>query len=149
MAHSIEGRVPFLDNDLVEFCARVPSHLKIRNGVEKYLLKKATAAILPRETVQRKKQRFTTPVDRFFGPRLLRVCNRLFEEENPVNEAFFRKESLLDILNFHKRPSYRLVLRHHRLLAQFYARQVWSLLTLHLWYKTVVERVDCGYLFEP
>ena len=41
MACSIESRVPFLDHPLVEFAAQVPSHLKIREGKGKYILRKA------------------------------------------------------------------------------------------------------------
>lgn len=41
MAHSIEGRLPFLDHQVVELAWRLPSHLKIRDGVEKFALRQA------------------------------------------------------------------------------------------------------------
>ena len=47
MAHSLELRVPFLDHKLVEFCARLPENLKIRRGINKYLLKTAIKSQLP------------------------------------------------------------------------------------------------------
>jgi asparagine synthase (glutamine-hydrolysing) len=47
MAHSVEGRFPFLDCRLVEFCSRLPAHLKIRGLTEKYLLKECAKQWLP------------------------------------------------------------------------------------------------------
>jgi asparagine synthase (glutamine-hydrolysing) len=62
MACSIESRVPFLDHPLVEFAARVPSRLKIRDGKGKYILRKAVEDLLPQETLSRKKMGFPTPL---------------------------------------------------------------------------------------
>jgi len=147
MAHSIEGRVPFLDNDLVAFCCRVPYDLKVRGGIEKYLFKQAVRDVLPVETLNRPKQRFTTPLDQFFGPRLMRICKTLFEEKNFLNEEYFDKKFLLGLLDFARYPSYRFILKRNRLLAQYYSRQIWTVLTMHLWYKTVVQGDDCSGLF--
>ena len=148
MAHSIEGRVPFLDNALVEYSFTLPLNLKVRGGTEKYLLKRAMEGILPQETIYRRKQRFTTPIDTFFGAPFFKICRRLFEEENILNDTVFRRGFLLDLLGFEKRPSYRYFLRFNRLFAQFFARQIWNVFTLHLWLKTVVEQNDCQYLFD-
>ena len=62
MACSIESRVPFLDHPLVEFAARVPDRLKIRNGVGKYILKEAVAGLVPPELLHRPKMGFPTPL---------------------------------------------------------------------------------------
>ena len=47
MAHSIEGRVPFLDHKLVEFAFSLPVSLKLRNGAGKYVLRRAIARGYP------------------------------------------------------------------------------------------------------
>ena len=62
MATSIESRVPFLDHPFVEFAARVPGRLKLRNGEGKYIVKKAVEDLLPREIVYRRKMGFPTPL---------------------------------------------------------------------------------------
>ena len=62
MACSIESRVPLLDHTFVEFAARVPDHLKVRNGVSKYILKRAVSDIVPSEVIERKKLGFPTPL---------------------------------------------------------------------------------------
>nr|MBA3805781.1 asparagine synthase (glutamine-hydrolyzing) [Acidobacteriota bacterium] len=56
MAHSLEVRTAFLDTDVVTFVAGLPGHLKINNGVTKYLLKKAALRYFPEEMVFRKKE---------------------------------------------------------------------------------------------
>lgn len=148
MAHSIEGRVPFLDNELVTFCAKTPYAWKYGPLGPKHLFKRAMEGLLPQTTVQRKKQRFTTPVDRLFGKGLLDACSRLFTEKNELNETVFDTGYLQRLLAFRTRPSYSLLLRRHRLLAQYYARQVWSVFAFQIWHKTVVLGEECGYLFE-
>ena len=48
MAVSIEARVPFLDHRIVELAFRIPTSLKIKNGIGKYILKKAAEGIIPK-----------------------------------------------------------------------------------------------------
>ena len=62
MAHSIESRVPLLDNEVVDFSARLPADLKVRNGRRKHILKEAAAKWLPQEVLTRRKQGFAVPV---------------------------------------------------------------------------------------
>jgi asparagine synthase (glutamine-hydrolysing) len=58
MAHSLEVRVPFLDHRFVEFCATIPSSLKVRGLTTKYLLKEAARDILPDRVVDKRKVGF-------------------------------------------------------------------------------------------
>ncbi|RPI55802.1 MAG: asparagine synthase (glutamine-hydrolyzing) [Acidobacteria bacterium] len=66
MAHSIEARPPLLDHRLVEFAARIPSHLRLRENTTKYLLKQAMRGILPDQIIDRPKQGFAVPIARWF-----------------------------------------------------------------------------------
>ncbi|MEL4898123.1 asparagine synthase B [Crocosphaera sp. Alani8] len=60
MAHSIEGRVPFLDLKMIELGQKIPAHLKLKGTppVEKWILRKAFEDMLPEEIVWRKKEQF-------------------------------------------------------------------------------------------
>lgn len=84
MAHSIEGRVPFLDLELIDLAQRIPVDLKLRPGrngrrVEKWILRKAVEDLLPREIVWRVKEQFdegsgtvdilTAAIQQRMGPR--------------------------------------------------------------------------------
>ena len=60
MAHGLEARVPFLDHELVELAARIPSELKIKGG-GKYILKEAAREVVPSEVIDREKGYFPVP----------------------------------------------------------------------------------------
>jgi asparagine synthase (glutamine-hydrolysing) len=62
MAHSLEVRTAYLDPEFVDFVCSVPGHLKINNGVTKYILKKAALKYLPEEIVFRSKEGFLMPI---------------------------------------------------------------------------------------
>ncbi len=62
MANSVEGRYPFLDHRMVEFCAKLPENLKLKGLTEKYLLKKAMKNRLPSRIVSRPKQAYRAPI---------------------------------------------------------------------------------------
>ena len=66
MAHSIEGRFPFLDFRLVEFCNRLPARLKLRCLREKWLLKQAALPWLPDAIRRRPKRPYRAPIHRSF-----------------------------------------------------------------------------------
>jgi len=66
MANSVEGRFPFLDHRLVEFCSRLPPALKLRGLTEKYLLKQVAREWLPADICDRPKQPFRAPIHHSF-----------------------------------------------------------------------------------
>jgi asparagine synthase (glutamine-hydrolysing) len=65
MAAGVEVRVPFLDLDLVEFSARVPTQVKQRRGQGKWVLKKAMEPYLPKRVIYRPKTGFGAPLRRW------------------------------------------------------------------------------------
>ncbi len=68
MAHSVEGRFPFLDHRVVEFCNHIPPHLKLRGLNEKYILKRSMRDFLPTEVCLRPKKPYRAPIQRSFFP---------------------------------------------------------------------------------
>jgi asparagine synthase (glutamine-hydrolysing) len=61
MANSIEGRYPFLDHRLIEFCMKLPPEHKIKILNEKYLLKKMMDGEVPKQILNRTKQAYRAP----------------------------------------------------------------------------------------
>ena len=61
MAHSVEGRFPFLDHRVAEFAARIPPRLKMKALNEKYILKRAAGHLVPPAVAQRHKQPYRAP----------------------------------------------------------------------------------------
>lgn len=66
MAASLELRPPFLDHRLVELAFALPSHLKVRNGTTKWIVKEVARRYLPGEIVDRRKVGFRVPLDAWF-----------------------------------------------------------------------------------
>ena len=62
MAHSLEGRAPFLSPEMVQAGLDLPAELKMSEGVSKALLRKAASQLLPEETLRKPKQGFVLPM---------------------------------------------------------------------------------------
>jgi asparagine synthase (glutamine-hydrolysing) len=73
MAHSIEGRVPFLDPRLAHLAYRLPDRLKLKRGLGKWLLRKWLARTLPEAEPMSAKRGFTVPVAEWIAKRRARI----------------------------------------------------------------------------
>ncbi|HSJ54485.1 MAG TPA: asparagine synthase (glutamine-hydrolyzing) [Anaerolineae bacterium] len=90
MAHSVEGRFPFLDHRLVEFCNRLPAGLKLRGLTEKWLLRQLGRKLLPPDIWQRPKRPYRAPIHRsFFGPAAPEYVPELLSEPALRESALF------------------------------------------------------------
>jgi asparagine synthase (glutamine-hydrolysing) len=67
MMVSLETRAVFLDNDVVEFCARLPHGYKYRCGVRKFLLRRAADELVPDTVLKRPKKGFGIPLARWLA----------------------------------------------------------------------------------
>jgi asparagine synthase (glutamine-hydrolysing) len=93
MAVSLEVRAPLLDHKLMETVAAIPSSLKVANGKGKYIFKKAVAPILSPEILNRRKQGFSAPLDRWFRDDLRELAyDALFTMNDGIlNPSFLSK----------------------------------------------------------
>jgi asparagine synthase (glutamine-hydrolysing) len=66
MANSVEGRYPFLDYRIIEFCASLPADYKLKGLTEKYLLKKLMKNRIPESIIRRPKQPYRAPISSVF-----------------------------------------------------------------------------------
>ena len=85
MAHSVESRVPFLDYRLVEFCISLPTNMKIRNGLTKWIYRSAMRGFLPDKINNRiNKLGFATNQDTWLN-----------NNRNSIKEIFHSSEDFL------------------------------------------------------
>ena len=99
MAHSVEGRFPFLDHRVVEFAARIPIRMKMKGLNEKYLLKKAMRGLLPEAIVRRKKQPYMAPdILSFFGSTTPPYVEHLLSRENLNRFGLFNADLVANLL---------------------------------------------------
>lgn len=89
MAASLEGRSPFLDQELVSWTARLPDSMKLRGREGKHLLRKAFADHLPREVLAHPKQGFGIPLAAWFrGPLADWSRGLLTAADSPLHDWF-------------------------------------------------------------
>lgn len=79
MAASLEVRMPFLDNDLVDFAINLPRRAKLHRGQGKWVAKAAARSVLPREALATGKTGFAIPPDYYAGTERLLLSGMLAE----------------------------------------------------------------------
>ena len=130
MAHSIEGRVPFLDHNLIEFSFEIPPHLKLRGFEQKYILRKAARQFIPKQIMERKKHPFVAPIDMWFKQGLKDVAKDILSKSEVCKGRYFRKEAVQKIMdNYHRSPLY-------------YGRQLFGGISFDIWHKIYIENDD-------
>jgi len=97
MLNSLEVRVPFLDNEVVEFMARVPAHLKYRGRTSKYILKQLAKKYLPDDIINRPKKGFGIPVAKWIKNELKQEMLDTFDERKIKRQNIF-DYSYVDLL---------------------------------------------------
>jgi len=128
MAHGLEGRSPFLDHDVMEFCASLPPDLKIRRRETKYLLKRAVRDLLPAAVIERPKQGFGVPIDRWLRGALRDTVHDVLLDARTLRRDYFRE------------PTVRRLLDEHGRGIRNWHSELWSLLVLELWHRMFVDR---------
>lgn len=96
MAHSVEGRFPFLDCRVVEFASRLPVRLKMKALNEKYLLKRCAEGLIPTSIRQRSKQPYRAPD----GSSLMQTSAREYVEEL-LSADCLRRDGVFDPASVH------------------------------------------------
>jgi len=127
MANSVELRVPFLDYRVVEYAASIPSHMKIRRGQGKWILKKAMRNRLPDEILDRTKMGFPTPLRLMLQEGLSGYVYDLLLSERSVNRAYFKSEAIETLIREHVTKK----VDHHIVL--------WKLIVLEEWHRQFVD----------
>lgn len=89
MAHSIEGRVPFLDHYVADAAARVPVNMKIKGIREKHVLREATKELLIPEVYDRQKHPFTTPPTRTANDPMLAFYRDTFASQAAQDQPIY------------------------------------------------------------
>jgi asparagine synthase (glutamine-hydrolysing) len=95
MAHSVEGRFPFLDYRVIEFSNELPPRLKLNGLAEKYILKKLAQKWLPEEIWRREKQPYRAPIHRsFFNEETPDYVDTLLSRQSLNEAGLFNSESV-------------------------------------------------------
>ncbi len=121
MAVSLEARTPFLDYRMMEFAFRMPGDLKLRDGVTKYLYKKAVTPLIGDTLAYRKKQMFTVPVGDWFRTTKSEYCERRLTALSAAT-PLLREDAMRTLFDDH---------RSHR---HNHTRELRALISLSHWF---------------
>ena len=121
MACSVEARVPFLDHELVEFCARIPPRVKMKWLREKHILRRAMESILPPDIVHRKKRPLQVPTDEWLRDDLPAFAEELLSETALRATGYFKPERVTALRRRHRERKENL----GQVLAAVLGVQVW------------------------
>lgn len=119
MAHSLEGRAPFLDSGLVEFAASLPPELKMKGRRKKHVLKESQRSRLPASILDRPKKGFNAPVSTWFDTRLADVAREALAD--PALREWFEPAAVETLL------------REHRERVRDHGLRILGLVTFSLW----------------
>jgi len=98
MVHSIENRVPILDQELVEFSARIPSYLKLRGRIGKYIVKRAMNDRLSSRFLRRRKGGFNVPLGHWLRNELYCLISKYLDKERIERENIFNPEMITSLV---------------------------------------------------
>jgi asparagine synthase (glutamine-hydrolysing) len=127
MAHSIESRVPLLDNEVIEFAATIPAALKIAGGRRKHILKEAARGLLPPEILDRRKQGFGVPLGTWFRGGLTDVFADVLRAPVTRQRGYFEPAFVDRLVAEHLSAK-----RDHTL-------RLWQLLVFELWHRQYID----------
>ncbi|MEC4888801.1 MAG: asparagine synthase (glutamine-hydrolyzing) [Nitrospira sp.] len=124
MAASIELRVPFLDHRMIEFAAKLPIGLKIKNGETKYLLKKVMEPYLPKAVIYRPKKGFPVPIRQWFQQGLAQMARDIVLNKQNTVSQFINVRVAGAMLHAHQNGQIDA------------ADELWALVVLEQWCRT-------------
>ena len=137
MAASIESRVPFLDDQIVEYALALPSRLKLRGWQTKAVLRAAVRDLLPPAILTRRKMGFPVPVGRWLREAYWPVTEEFVLSERSRGRRFFDPSMLTQIAY------------EHRAGVVDHGERLWLLINLEIWFRIFVDGEDPAAIMRP
>jgi asparagine synthase (glutamine-hydrolysing) len=129
MSVSLEGREPMLDHRVIEFLATLPSSFKIRDGVNKWLLKEVVHKYIPKPMMERPKRPFIAPLMVWFREDLKEQLRYYLSERCLAASGVFAAGPIIRLRDQYlagKKVNYQ---------------KLWQVLMFQLWYDRWIEKI--------
>ena len=121
MRYSLEARVPILDHEVVEFALNIDHRLKLKNGVQKYLLKQVLFDRIPQQFFERPKWGFSIPLSKWLNTDLAYLIDGYLSEESVEQAGLVRW------------PMVKNLITRYRSGEEYLYNRIWVLILLHRW----------------
>jgi asparagine synthase (glutamine-hydrolysing) len=128
MASSLEVRSPLLDHHVIEFATGLPSDLKYRGGVSKYLLKRYAERRVPRSVIHRPKMGFSIPLADWLRGELRATGEDLLLSDRALGRGYFDTAAV------------RAMWTRHQGRVRDHSHHLWALMMLELWHRLFVDQ---------
>ncbi|RZJ85786.1 MAG: asparagine synthase (glutamine-hydrolyzing), partial [Chryseobacterium sp.] len=129
MSVGLEGREPMLDHQLIEFLAQLPSNFKIRDGVNKWMLKEIVHRYIPKPLMERPKRPFIAPLMVWFKKDLQEQLRYYLSEQSLAKTGVFDHAPIIRLRDEYlagKKVNYQ---------------KLWQILMFQLWYDRWIEKL--------
>jgi len=127
-ANSITPLSPLFDSRLIDLSFQMPPHLKLNQGVEKYILKKAFEKDLPREIIDRPKSGMRVPVHFWFKGEMKRYAKKILNPKTIRNVGIFDEKRIKTLLKYEEGEN-----------RNRFGLRIWMILTFEIWRRLVIE----------
>ncbi len=128
MAHSLEVRVPYLDNEVADLVLPLPGRLKVRGRTDKYLLRRVSDRLAPAGAASRRKQGFEVPISTWLRGPLREPLADLLSATAIRRRGWFRPQVVARWIDEHLGGG------------ADHGQRLWSLLALEGWMRLVLDR---------
>ncbi len=122
MGVALESRVPILDHRIVEFSARIPGNLKVRDKKGKWLLRQVLYKYVPQELVERPKQGFSVPIGQWIRGSLNEWAQDLISPNKLKREGFLKGDIIERLWQEHINSEFN------------YEHLLWNILMFESWF---------------
>jgi asparagine synthase (glutamine-hydrolysing) len=126
MAHSLEGRSPFLSKELLEYAPGMDDSFKIKGKTTKYLLRQLSKKYLPASLVNQPKRGFEVPLKNWVENELKDIIFDYLSAPNSISKQFVQQQFITKLLK-----------NTVKISAEKRAKILWTLFSLEVWYKKV------------
>lgn len=131
MANSLEARVPLLDHKLVEFAASLPINMKLRGRQRKYLLKRAAGRLIPESIINRPKQGFPIPIEKWLRKEARPLMRDLLSTDSIGQRGLFNQNVINGMMEQHESGM------------KDYSTELWGLMSFEMWMQRFIETQGC------
>lgn len=127
MAHGLEVRSPFLDRAVMALAATIPADQKFAGGVQKGLLRRAVADLLPASIVSRPKRGFGVPIQQWLAEDIHAFARDMLLSTVARERGLFEPRAIERMLD------------EHRLGRRLHHTRLWAALCLELWWRMWID----------
>jgi asparagine synthase (glutamine-hydrolysing) len=132
MANSLEVRAPMVDHCVMQLAASLPSRLKLRGAIGKYILRRAVRGLIPDEVIERRKHGFAVPIAQWLRGDLKEFAYDLLLGKRLADRGMLNPVRVRQLLEEHLEGR------------ADWGGWIWKFLILELWYQMVVESASAS-----